>query len=70
MVVHEYPNGVYYQSGKTYAQKDSLGWKYKEVQFILPHNISDSINLGVFAWYPDNDSIYIDDFRVTYFGKN
>ncbi|MEA1898150.1 MAG: DUF2142 domain-containing protein [Bacteroidota bacterium] len=69
LVVHEYPDGIYYQSGKTYAQKDSLGWKYKEVQFILTQNISESITLGIFAWYPDNDSIYIDDFRVTYFGK-
>ena len=70
LVVQEYPKGIYYQSAKTYSQKDSLGWKYKEVPFILPHNIPENTELRVFAWCPDKDSIYIDDFRISYFGKD
>ena len=66
----EYPNGINYWSANTYKQKDSLGWKFQEVQFILPHNITKKRNLGIFEWFPDKDSIYLDNFRVSYFVKD
>ncbi len=70
LVVQEYPQGIYYHSSRTYPEKDSLGWKYKEVQFILPHDIPAHTELRVFAWCPGNDSIYLDDFRIAYFNKD
>ena len=66
----EYPEGVNFWSGKDYPHRDSLGWKFKEVQFILPHNITKNKELRVFAWWPETDSIYADDFRVMYFRKD
>ena len=70
LVVHEFPKGYYYMSGKTYDHRDSLGWKFHEVQFILPNNIADSNELRVYVWNPDEESIYIDEFSVTYFEKD
>ncbi len=70
LVVQEFPKGYYYQSGKTYDHRDSLGWKFHEVQFILPNNISDSNELRVYVWNPDEEVIYIDDFSLTYFEKD
>jgi uncharacterized membrane protein len=67
LVVQEFPDGLYYQSSRPFPQKDSLGWKYKEVTFILPHDIPEGIELRVFVWCPGNDSLYIDDYRITYF---
>jgi NADH:ubiquinone oxidoreductase subunit 6 (subunit J) len=69
IVVQEIPNGIYYLSEKNYSEKDSLGWKYNEAQFILPHNVTDGSELRIYEWYPGNDSIYVDDFRLTYFDK-
>jgi hypothetical protein len=66
----EYPNGINYWSANTYKQKDSLGWKFQEVQFILPHNITKKMKLGLFEWFPDKDSIYMDNFKVCYFEKD
>jgi uncharacterized membrane protein len=67
-VVQEQPEGLYYQSEKTYYLKDSLGRCYKEVQFVLPYDIRDSKELKVFFWCP-NDSNYLDDFHLLYFEK-
>ncbi len=69
MVIQEIPNGIYYLSEKNYSIKDSLGWKYNETQFILPHNVTDSSELRIYEWYPGKDSIYVDDFSLTYFDK-
>jgi uncharacterized membrane protein len=68
--VQEFPNGINFWTSKTYPQKDSLGWKYQEVQFILPHSIEKNNELRVFAWWPYKDSIYLDNYSVTYFEKD
>ena len=65
----EYPDGINYWIYKIYPHKDSLGWKYQEAQFILPHDIPENHELRVFTWWPVTDSIYLDDFRVQYFEK-
>jgi len=70
LVFQEYPEGLYYNSAKNYPKKDSLGWKYHESQFILPHDIPKNTELRVYFWYPGNDSVYIDNFNVLYFEKD
>lgn len=66
----EFPNGINYWTSRKYPEKDSLGWKYQEAQFILPHNIEKNHELRIFVWWPGSDSIYIDDYKVTYYENN
>jgi hypothetical protein len=66
----EYPGGVNFWASKAWPLKDSLGWKYQEVEFILPHDISKDDELRVFAWWPFRDTIYLDNFRVIYLEKD
>jgi len=66
----EHPDGINYWATKTYPQKDSLGWKYQELQYILQHDILKNNELRVFAWWPYTDSIYFDNFSLKYFEKD
>lgn len=59
-----------YWTSRKYPEKDSLGWKYQEAQFILPHNIKKNHELRIFVWWSGSDSIYIDDYKVTYYENN
>jgi uncharacterized membrane protein len=55
---------------KNLPEKDSLGWKYREVEFILPFDITNNDEFRVFAWWPSTDSVYVDDLKVKYFEKD
>ncbi len=69
IVFQEFPKGLYYKSEKIIVQKDSLGWNYREAQFILPHNIPNHAELRTYLYCSNQDSIYVDDFKVTYLKK-
>lgn len=67
LVAQEFPEGLYYQTNKSISKNDSLGWSLTELNFILPNDIPENKELRIFVWYPGNDSIYIDDFKLKYY---
>jgi uncharacterized membrane protein len=66
----EFPAGINYFVYKTIPERDSLGWKYHEAEFILQNDITKDKEFRVFMWWPNPDSIYLDDFKVAYYERD
>lgn len=67
LVVSEYPSGFYHSGNKVYFQNDTLGWKLRKLECIIPHAIPDTNELRIFMYSTSDDTTYFDDWKVTVF---
>ncbi len=68
IVFSEFANGgLFYSSSKTFLERNT-DWKQVEAEFFVPKNMLKT-ELRVYILYPENDSAYFDDFRISYFKK-